>query len=233
MIQKLTIIVSLAVIAFTASFISFKNQQTPPLTLNENPFITQSSSPPKIGLQAGHWKNRELPEELKKLRTNDGAEGKGKKEWEVNLKIAQLVAEKLNKNGIIVDILPATIPPDYSADAFIAIHADSHTDPSKNGFKASTSWYTKTEKSQKLLEAVTSEYLDRTKMPWEDTITTGMKGYYAFNWTRFKYSVNPETPAIIVENGFLTNAKDADFLINTPEIAAEALTLGILKFLKS
>lgn len=207
--------------------------QLKPIRFLTTPQTSNQSTHFKVGLQAGHWKNSDLPEELKKLRQNHGAEGKGKKEWEVNLKIAQLVAEKLKKEGISAEILPATIPPNYSADAFLAIHADSHTDSQKNGFKAATSWYTKTNRSNKLLEAVSKEYLARTKMPWEDTITNGMKGYYAFNWTRFEHSIDPNTPAIIVESGFLTNEYDSDLLVNTPEIAAEALTHGILKFLKS
>lgn len=232
MILKLSILFVISVIVVTASFISYKNQQTSPITLKEDPFITQTSKPPKIGLQVGHWKNYELPEELKKLRENHGAEGGGKKEWEVNYKIAEILKNKLEEKGFLVELIPATVPPNYQADAFISIHADSHSDNTKNGFKASTSWYTKTQKSEELLNFISNEYLKHTKLPWENTITPGMKGYYSFNWTKFKHAVNPQTPSIIVENGFLTNEKDQKFLIETPEIAAEGLARGIERFFK-
>lgn len=225
MILKLSI-VCVVLIAIAAISINLKPQITLPLTQT-------SSLPKKVALQVGHWENRELPEELKKLRENDGAEGGGKKEWEVNLKIAQLTARKLQEKGFLVEILPATIPPGYKADAFIAIHADAHADSTKNGFKASTSWYTQTPQSEELLKSITEEYLKHTDLPWEDTITNGMKGYYGFNWTKFKHSVSPETPAVIVENGFLTNPKDQKFLIEKPEVAAEGLAQGIEKFFRN
>lgn len=222
----------LGIFAVTAGFLYFKTQPTFPLTAKEDPFLIQTSNPPKVALQIGHWKNRELPEELKKLRENDGAEGGGKKEWEVNFKIAEILKKLLEEKGFIVELIPATVPPNYLADAFVSIHADSHTDITKNGFKASTSWHTKTPKSEELLKTISEEYLNHTKLPWENTITPGMKGYYAFNWTKFKHSVNPQTPVVIVENGFLTHEKDQKFLIETPEIAAEGLARGIERFFK-
>lgn len=46
--------------------------------------------PLRVGLQAGHWKNNELPDELENLRNyGGGAKGGGMAEWEVNLAIAR------------------------------------------------------------------------------------------------------------------------------------------------
>src|SRR3989338_2508894 len=42
------------------------------------------AGPPKVGLQAGHWKNDELPEEFGRLRGSTGSAGGGRSEWEVN-----------------------------------------------------------------------------------------------------------------------------------------------------
>jgi N-acetylmuramoyl-L-alanine amidase len=67
--------------------------------------------PLRVGLQVGHWKSNELPDELKTLRNNTGASGDGKTEWEVNYAIAQKTADYLTEAGIKVDILPATVPP--------------------------------------------------------------------------------------------------------------------------
>lgn len=95
--------------------------------------------PPRVGLQVGHWKNKELPDEFQRLRERGGGtSGGGKAEWEVNLAIAEKTASLLRDQGIIVDILPATIPVAYWADVFIAIHADGNKDPSVSGFKVAS-----------------------------------------------------------------------------------------------
>ena len=80
--------------------------------------------PVRVGLQVGHWKTDEAPEEQKRLRGNHGASGGGKSEWEVNMEIATRTAEILKERDISVEILPTTIPPDFWADAFVSIHAD-------------------------------------------------------------------------------------------------------------
>lgn len=45
--------------------------------------------PAKVGLQVGHWKNEELPEELSRLVGSTGSSGGGKTESEVVLAIAE------------------------------------------------------------------------------------------------------------------------------------------------
>ncbi|OGM21899.1 hypothetical protein A2863_02295 [Candidatus Woesebacteria bacterium RIFCSPHIGHO2_01_FULL_38_9b] len=93
--------------------------------------------PAKVGLQVGHWKNDELPDELKRLKGRTGSSGGGKSEWEVNLAIAEAAAEILRARGIQVEILPSTVPSKFWADVFVAIHADGSSDATKSGFKAS------------------------------------------------------------------------------------------------
>src|SRR6185295_6216218 len=89
----------------------------------------------RVGLQVGHWEAANLPAELSPLRTEGGASAEGYKEVDINYAVAQLAAERLRARGITVDILPATIPPGYQADAFIAIHCDANNDPAISGFK--------------------------------------------------------------------------------------------------
>ena len=97
--------------------------------------------PPRVGLQAGHWKAQELPDELQRLRERGGGtSGGGKAEWEVNLAIVEETAFLLRAQGIVVDILPATIPKAYWADVFIAIHADGNTNPNVSGFKVASAY---------------------------------------------------------------------------------------------
>lgn len=60
---------------------------------------TRPDSPPKVGLQVGHWQNDQVPPELERLKGNTGASGGGKAEWEVNLAIAKETATLLEKQS--------------------------------------------------------------------------------------------------------------------------------------
>src|SRR5688572_19538250 len=46
----------------------------------------------RVGLQVGHWRAHELPEELARLRNSTGAVAGGYREYEVNLLVAQRAA---------------------------------------------------------------------------------------------------------------------------------------------
>jgi N-acetylmuramoyl-L-alanine amidase len=183
-------------------------------------------------LQVGHWKNSELPDELEKIRGNSGASSRGIAEWEVNLAIAEAAKEILEDEGFVVDILPATIPPSYWADAFIAIHADGSTSPATNGFKVAASQRDYTGNASELVGIIEEEYKDTVGFPKDPNITRNMRGYYAFSWWRYEHSLHPMTPSVILETGFLTNSKEASLLINEPDIPAKAIANALLKFLK-
>src|SRR3989338_8279735 len=146
--------------------------------------------PPKVGLQVGHWKNSELPEELERLRGNSGSSGGGKAEWEVNLAIAKSTAEILKGKRIIVEVLPATIPPQFWADVFVAIHADGSTDSTKSGFKAANPRRDYTGRAPKLLELIEGEYELSTGFQKDPNVTRNMRGYYAFAWWRYQHAVH-------------------------------------------
>lgn len=188
--------------------------------------------PLRVGLQVGHWKNSELPEELEKLRGNGGAASRSIAEWEVNLAIARAAKKLLEENGIVVDILPATVPPSYWADAFVAIHADGSTSPVTGGFKVAAPRRDYTGKSSDLVNIIEEEYEKGVGFSIDPEITRNMRGYYAFSWWRYEHAVHPMTPSVILETGFLTNPKEASLLINTPKIPAQALTNALLRFLK-
>lgn len=189
--------------------------------------------PLRVGLQVGHWKSNELPEELERLRGNTGSSGYGKSEWEVNHKIAEETAVLLAKEGIAVDTLPATVPPNYWADVFIAIHADGNLDKSKTGFKIATPRRDPTGRATKILDKIRIEYGKATNLSWdEEGISRNMRGYYAFSWRRFEHSVHPMTPSVILETGFLTNNSDAKLLVDSPQIPAGAVAKAVIEFLK-
>lgn len=188
--------------------------------------------PLRVGLQVGHWKNNELPDELSNLKNNGGTSGSGSSEWEVNLKIAQDTKQLLEEKGLVVDLLPATIPPGYFADAFVSIHTDGSTDHSVSGFKVASPRRDISGKADELQQIINDIYGQVTGFPEDPNITINMTSYYAFSWRKFDHSLHPMTPATILETGFLTNPGEAKLLIKKPSIPAEAIADALLKFLK-
>lgn len=189
--------------------------------------------PARVGLQVGHWKNGEIPDELYKLEGNTGATGGGKEEWEVNYEIAMLTKGILEKNGIVVDILPTTVPKAYWADVFVSIHADGSEDPFKSGYKVAAPWRDFTGKADKLVDYLEGSYGASTLLPLDTEITSNMRGYYAFSFWRFDHAVHPMTTSSILETGFLTNSSDRLIIVDDPLTPAEGLALGIIEYLIS
>jgi len=187
--------------------------------------------PAKVAIQVGHYLNNDLPEELEVLRNSNGTTGGGKAEWEVNNAIAKETATMLRREGVLVEILPATIPPSYWADVFISIHADGSLDKSKRGFKIAAPWRDFTNGSQSLVTYLYESYSDATNFEEDDNITRNMRGYYAFSWWRYKHAIHPMTTAAIIETGFLTNSLDQNLLIANPELPARGIAEGVLTYL--
>ncbi len=190
--------------------------------------------PRRVGLQAGHWKYDEAPDELADLRSNPGTSGGGRAEWEVNLEIAQRTAALLRGAGVEVDILPTNLPIRYRAHAFVAIHADGDVSGVLNGFKVGRSgWSGIPEEDDGFAEILSQEYWAATELPRHDEqVSLRMRWYYAFNARRYAHAVAPGVPQAIIETGFLTNYSDRQLLIGDPDRAAEGIARGILRFLK-
>lgn len=196
----------------------FDNWQRPP-------------GPLRVGLQVGHWRNDEVPAELEGLKDNGGATGGGLSEWEVALTIALLTADILRSQGIEVDIIPATVPPAYYADAFVSIHADGSTDPTVSGFKVASPRRDYSGRAQILEQLMYDKYARLTGLKPDDNITNRMRGYYAFNWRRYEHALHPMTPAIILETGFLTSPQDRRLIVQQPFIAAQGIAAALMEFL--
>lgn len=193
---------------------------------------TRPDVPARVGLQVGHWKNNELPEELSRLKGNTGATGGGKSESEVNLAIAQATKSILIQQGIEVDILPSTVPSQYWADVFVAIHADGSTDTSKSGFKVAAPRRDYSGNAESLVQLIEDKYQLATGLEKDDNITRNMTGYYAFAWWRYKHAVHPKAASAILETGFLSNASDRKTIVSHPEISAQGLADAIIEYLK-
>jgi N-acetylmuramoyl-L-alanine amidase len=174
-----------------------------------------------------------MPPELGRLRESTGAAAGNVREVDVNLAIARELIGLLASAGMRADLLPATIPPGYLADAFVAIHADGAARPTARGWKIATPWRA-SEASNLLADAVTAAYAALVGLP-EDRygITYGMKGYYAFSANRVRYAVSPFTPCIIVETGFVTVASDREVIVDHPLRVARAIAAGIVRYLSS
>jgi sugar/nucleoside kinase (ribokinase family) len=139
----------------------------------------------------------------------------------------------LRERGVDVDVLSATVPPDYQADAFIAIHADGDVRGALRGYKIARSPMSQIPAwDDALVDWLYAEYGRVTGLPRDDEhISRRMLFYYAFNNRRYAYAIAPSTPAAIVEAGFMTSAADRALLVGASDRAAAGLAAGILGFL--
>ncbi len=209
-------------------------EKVAPIDPNDFSKWKRPDGPIKIGLQAGHWKTSEMPEEQRKLRENGGGTtGLGKAEWEIALEIAYKSKEILEEKGYVVDILPSTVPVDYWADAFVSIHADGNLNPLVRGFKVASNARDITGKADKLSAKLNESYKTTTQFPIDSNITVNMTRYYAFNSRRYDHAIHPMTPGVLIETGFASNPIEASILINNPEIPAEGIAQGIINFIEN
>lgn len=207
---------------------------TPTPIPTATPFPTPTprpeGTPPRVGIQVGHLRSNELPDELARLRTSSGAFAGGISEVQVNEDVANRVAALLRARGIVVDVLPATVPPGYDADAFVALHADGSPSTRSRGFKLATPWRT-SQAGADLMEALRLEYGAATRLLEDGAITVNMRGYYAFAWTRHTHAITRTTPAVILEMGFLTNPTDREFMTRRADVVVAGVANGIIRYL--
>ena len=191
-----------------------------------------AGAPWRVGLQIGHLNAAQLPDELRRLRTSTGAYADGTPEVEINQAVARAVADLLEAAGVDVVLLPATIPPGFDADAFVAIHADGINQPAVRGYKVSPPWRA-SPSARLLVAALHDHYGQTTGLPVDlNGVTYNMRGYYAFSGYRYCHAIADTTPAAILELGYLSNAQDRAFLRGRPEVAAQGIAAGVLAYLE-
>ncbi|MCL4465379.1 MAG: N-acetylmuramoyl-L-alanine amidase [Chloroflexi bacterium] len=186
----------------------------------------------RVGIQAGHWLESQLPDELASLRTATGAAGSGWREQDVNLDIAHRVADLLTADGFQVDLLPSTVPVGYQADAFLALHADANGSTSASGFKAARSSRSDIPgRDDALVAAVDDAYGRLTGLRLDNsTITNNMRYYYTFGGGDIQHAIARSTPGAILEMGFLTNPGDRALLLGSPDLVAKAIVAGLQQY---
>jgi N-acetylmuramoyl-L-alanine amidase len=190
---------------------------TPPQPTAERP------AGPYVGIVAGHWGN------------DSGAVcwDSGVTERDTNLRIAELVVKRLRARGVWVDLLQEfdSRLNGFRGDVLVSIHADScdpiDADPPATGFKIARSQASQNPTATgKLVDCLRAEYQRATNMAFhENSITNDMTFYHSFR------ELDPDTPAAIIETGFLR--LDYDMIVKQPELPAEGIANGILCFLKS
>jgi N-acetylmuramoyl-L-alanine amidase len=191
------------------------------------------TGPRRVAIQAGHLKSDEAPDELRRLIPQTGAEWEGVTEVEIDLDIAQRVGVILSSKGIAVDILPTTIPVGYVADAFVALHADSDGVGVNSGFKMAHG-ARRGPYEDALLNDIKDAYGAATGLDYDAThITNAMKGYFAFNWSRFQHAVAAHTPAVILEMGYVSSDDDRALMIDRADLVANSIADGIMTFLNA
>jgi N-acetylmuramoyl-L-alanine amidase len=186
-----------------------------------------------VALQVGHWQHEKLPKELRWIgRSAGGASADGAVEWQVSLAIARAAQRRLQAAGLAVDLVAVTVPSGYRAAAFVSIHADGNGDPTVTGFKVAPSARDRSGLSRALNDSLARRYAERTGLSWNTSITPDMTNYYAFDARRFRHAINTETPAVVLETGFLTNPEDRRVIVDAPQLAAEGIANGVLDFLR-
>jgi len=177
------------------------------------------SRSPRVGLVAGH------------LGHDSGAVcADGLTEVEVNTAIAREVARRLEALGYTVDILEefdARLH-GYRAAALLSIHADSceYINELATGFKVARAQADMVpEQSDRLVACLVSAYGRSTGLRFHaDSITYDMTDYHAFR------EIAPETPAAIIETGFLY--LDRELLTRGRERVVEGIVEGLRCFLE-
>lgn len=154
-----------------------------------------------VGIIAGHW------------QLDSGAVcPDGLREVDVTTDVALRVRALLEYRGFEVDLLPEQNPADvneplrgYRAAALVSIHADSCDVPGVSGFKVARGVHSTTpEQDDRLVACLEKAYGAATLLPThDDTITPDMWNYYVFR------EIGGETPAAIIELGFLNGDRDA------------------------
>jgi N-acetylmuramoyl-L-alanine amidase len=185
-----------------------------------------TDSPPsvaaRIGIVAGHW------------GSDTGAVcPDGLTEVELNLEVAERVTHSLQALGYHVDLLEEFDPrlEGYRADALVSIHADSCMDypdatPPASGFKvASVEDSLAPEAEARLVACLAQCYAARTGMFFhENSITYDMIYYHSF------YEIDGQTPAAIIETGFMRN--DRHILTQRADLVAQGIADGIVCFIE-
>ena len=171
---------------------------------------------------------------------NNGAEGNGLYEQDLTFDIGHLLAGLLEEDGRfdvrlsrperntvlgtdVVSSLSDRVEgaADFDADYFISIHINSYTEPSINGIEAFAA--EGDDEAYELGCFLLQGMLDSTSLK-----NRGVKSS-----TELYVLQNTDMPAVLLELGFISNAKDAALLSDSPELFAQGIYNGISAYFEA
>ncbi len=139
----------------------------------------------------------------------------------------------LEAEGWTVLIIPATVPPGLLVDAFVSIHADWGADPKRRGWKLAPPWRPSVAASA-LAAALRKSFGEEPGLTEDGGgVTVGMRGYFGFSPNRYLHAASPNTPAVLVELGFVTNERDSHLMVSRPEYYAGIIHRGLVSHLSA
>ncbi len=169
---------------------------------------------------------------------NTGAEGNGYFEQDITYRIGVLLNRYFQDNPAFESRLSRPEPDTvlgtsnssslvarvneanaYRADLFLSLHTNASVNPSANGSECliySTSSRVAYDVSVLILEQL--------------TLITGLRNRGIVERPGLYVLRRTQMPAIVVEMGFITNAADAELMVNSPNLFALGIYRGVLKY---
>ncbi len=174
------------------------------------------------------------------VNPNAGAEGNGLREQDLVFRIGIELAELLEDNGNF-DVRLSRPTADtqigtsntsslrarvndansWGADYFISLHTNASDIPSATGSEAFA--YSEPSAAFSLGEDILRRM----------TETTGLRNRGMFTRPGLYVLRKTAMPAVLIELGFISNARDAELMLNSPELFARGIYQGILDYLGS
>ena len=192
--------------------------------------IQQIKRPWVIAVQPGHFKIEELPDELAHRRGDTGATHGYVFEKDINRAVAAALIPMIQAAGWQAFLVPATIRPGLRVDAFLSIHVDGGGQSSLRGWKLSPPWRP-SRASIQLADAMRGSFAAESQLREEKGgVTIFMRGYFSFNYRRYRHAISPFTPAVLVELGRIGNRRDRELLTGHPEYWAGILLRGLKSY---
>ncbi len=193
----------------------------------------EGDGPPLICVDAGHG------------GSDTGAVGAtGTFEKDFNLSIALLLAQDLRDAGLRIvmtretDILPgadvsealhrrAEIANEASANLFVSVHNNAHSDPTSEGTET---FYWGTPETYSVEGKLLAEAIQRNLLEAIESVDRGARTH----WRNLVVLAETDMPAALAEVGFVTNPEE-EALLKTPAYqaaAAQGIAEGVLEYLK-
>ncbi|MBE6634823.1 MAG: N-acetylmuramoyl-L-alanine amidase [Ruminococcaceae bacterium] len=107
----------------------------------------------------------------------------------------------------------------WGADLFLSLHTNASVSSAANGMECLVYDY-----SAAVANAVAEDILEQT------TLITGVRNRGIVERPGLYVLRRTEMPAVVVEMGFITNASDAELMVNSPNLFALGIYRGVLQY---